>query len=680
MTNRGDHSGSIGQVYRWLATGTILLAWVLRLCCLEEVPPGWRDDELIEIHALSGEVLAGHFPLYFTGASGHEPLYHYLQAGVQAVLGYNVLSGRLLSATLGTLNIALLYPLARRLLRSGTDALIATFGLAFSFWALMYSRFGLRHISALTFALPALYWLTRYLGDQQPRLRDAVRAGISLGIGLYTYFASRVFPVVVLAYGLYLAIFHRRVFRRCGLGLGLALVIAFVVMLPLVKAIGGLADARIAELAEPLRRLAAGDPYPVLENTLATLGMFHRTGDPEWLYNIPGRPLFNIPGAVLLGVGVGVSLRRWRQPCYALLLFWLGLGLAPAWISIPPASLSHTLAAQPAVYLLWAVGIVESGRWVRGRGVRHGIVVPSLGTIVLATVLATNVVRDLRDYFVVWPQQDMVRYLYRADYRQLGRYLAERPELKDVAVGSTLFGPWDRIAIKVDAQGADVRVRLFNPERALVWTTPYTSPVFLTFYPLPEPPIAEWLGSDCGVVREPTLRLCWLRPLSLSETPLSELARRSPRPFVHFANGLDLFGVTVLEAQRLSSEGGNALVLVTLWRVGERLELPEMPIVAYPPPPGVYSGPRLSVFAHLIDSEGQLVATDDGLWVDPATLCPWDWFVQVHHFTVIPAEASETLVAELGLYDPMTGGRWSILDEVGRPVGDRVVWNVPRTG
>ncbi len=41
----------------------ILLAWGLRLCCLETVPSGWRDDALINVHALSGELLAGNFPL-----------------------------------------------------------------------------------------------------------------------------------------------------------------------------------------------------------------------------------------------------------------------------------------------------------------------------------------------------------------------------------------------------------------------------------------------------------------------------------------------------------------------------------------------------------------------------------------------------------------------------------------
>ncbi|MCK4451187.1 MAG: glycosyltransferase family 39 protein [Anaerolineae bacterium] len=149
------------QIGHWsLVITLLLLTWGLRLCCLETVPPGWRDDELINIHALSGEPLAGHFPLYFTGASGHEPLYHHLHAGVHAVLGFNALSGHLLSVAFGTLTVALTYALARRLF-GHTTAAIASLMLSASFWSLMYSRTAIRHISLPPLALATFYLLWR---------------------------------------------------------------------------------------------------------------------------------------------------------------------------------------------------------------------------------------------------------------------------------------------------------------------------------------------------------------------------------------------------------------------------------------------------------------------------------------------------------------------------------------
>ena len=37
------------------------------------------------------------------------------------------------------------------------------------------------------------------------------------------------------------------------------------------------------------------------------------------------------------------------------------------------------------------------------------------------------------------------------------------------------------------------------------------------------------------------------------------------------------------------------------WQVEQPLDLPPMPLISNPPPPGVYAGPRLAVFAQLQD-------------------------------------------------------------------------------
>jgi hypothetical protein len=138
------------------------------------------------------------------------------------------------------------------------------------------------------------------------------------------------------------------------------------------------------------------------------------------------------------------------------------------------------------------------------------------------------------------------------------------------------------------------------------------------------------------------------------ESPIFNLAR--------FANGLEL-----VEARWMGETD-----LLTLWRVAEPLDLPPVPIVANPPPPGVYSGPRLRVFAHLLTADGTQVAGDDGLWVDPLTLQPGDFFVQVHRFT---PSADGPYTVRLGLYDPKPGEgmRWDVLDDAGRPVADHVL-------
>ena len=55
-----------------------LLAFGLRVVALADVPPGWRDDELIETLVISRNILGGDLRFYYPDASGHEALYHAL--------------------------------------------------------------------------------------------------------------------------------------------------------------------------------------------------------------------------------------------------------------------------------------------------------------------------------------------------------------------------------------------------------------------------------------------------------------------------------------------------------------------------------------------------------------------------------------------------------------------------
>jgi 4-amino-4-deoxy-L-arabinose transferase-like glycosyltransferase len=659
---------------RWLIVAILLLTWGLRLICLDTVPAGWRDDELINIHALSGELLEGRFPLYFTGASGHEPLYHYLLAGVHAVWGSNPLSGHLLSVALGTLTVALTYALARRMF-GRTVAVVASLPLAASFWSLIYSRIALRHISLPPLALALFSQLPVYQSTDSGervigKLVNWGLVGLLLGASLYTYPAARLLPVQLVGFFAYLALFHRGRFKRHWRGLLLALVVAALVSVPLWIAIaqgrgeaaeqseGIGADSRITELAVPLHELLEGNPQPLLENVWTTLGMFHATGDPEWLYNIADRPVFNLLGGALFWAGVALCVFRWRRPRYFFLLLWLGVGLVPTFLSIPAASLSHSILVMPLAYIFPALSLVEickyaSSKWASGKSLIRSDRRSAFAHLLFVIFLATNAVCDIRDYFVVWPRQEMTRVLYRADYREAARYLDDHPEITDVAISSTLLGPWDRLALEVDIQRKDVGVRLFDPGRALVWSAgDAPAVVLLVPWPHAASPIDDFLGPPEAI--SPHLTRNTLSSISNLQSPISDVTC--------FANGLEL-----VEARWMDE-----VELLTIWHVAEPLDLPPMPVVANPPPPGVYSGQRLKVFAHLLAADGTQVGGDDGLWVDPLTLQPGDSFIQVHRFA---PSADGPYTVRLGLYDPKSGEemRWDVLDGAGQPVADHVL-------
>ncbi|MCA9947571.1 MAG: hypothetical protein KC449_29025, partial [Anaerolineales bacterium] len=97
----------------WLVLAITFVAFGLRLWQLGNLPPGWRDDELINSLVISQHVLDGDFAVYYADASGHEALYHALNAIMLGLFGANFVGIRLLSAFLGTLAVPLTFQVGR---------------------------------------------------------------------------------------------------------------------------------------------------------------------------------------------------------------------------------------------------------------------------------------------------------------------------------------------------------------------------------------------------------------------------------------------------------------------------------------------------------------------------------------------------------------------------------------
>ena len=690
-----------------------LLAFGLRVVALANVPPGWRDDELIETLVISRNILGGDLRFYYPDASGHEALYHALNALFLAWFGPGALGIRLLSAFLGTLAVPLTYALARRLFGPAV-ALTAAALLAVSFWGLMYSRVGIRHVTTPVLALAAFwaFWQAMMADGRPPTTdrrqkwgreqnalpwnlepgtwnllgqRSAVSgrpsvvffaaAGLFLGLGFHSYFASRGAPLIPLAFLGYVALVAPGVLRRSWRGLLVMAGVAALVALPLTLAIAAqpAAEARVGELALPLTEALAGDFGRLLDHAAAALLMPHAAGDPEWLYNVPGRPLFGPVVAIAFWLGVALAawsaikgiIKRKESTDYtdytdlrglqsvksvdafssAFVLIWWLVGISPSVLSVPPASLGHAILAQPAFYILAALPVGALAGWARLSGRRRGAAAGLLAALLVGLTAA----RDLPAYFGEWPARGMVRYLYRADVDDVADFVLRDPTAPwpaDFGITGLLAGPWDREALELELGGRDdVRPRWYDPRRALLLWPDVSfagypgveSPYAAVFEPLPQDSQlpGDYILSRVAPPVTPTLD----GQVVLNEAPQC------------FANGL-CWSAAVYDAA-----GG---WLEVQWQVERALDLPPLPLISNPPPPGVYAGPRLTVFAQLVGPDGAFLIGDDGLWVDPQTLHAGDVFLQRH---ALPTPAGGQAAAVLfGLYDPMTGERILTVD------------------
>ncbi|MCP4362980.1 MAG: phospholipid carrier-dependent glycosyltransferase [Chloroflexi bacterium] len=670
-----------------LIVAITLLAFAVRVWQLEGVPPGWRDDELINSLVISQKVLAGEWQVYYADASGHEALYHVLNAAFLGLFGANIVGIRLLSVFLGTLTVPLTWLLGRKLW-GRTVGLLAAAGLALGFWSLMYSRIGLRHILMPVTMLLAFYFFWNGLDSRRLEIGDwklgtlkisnlqspisFVIAGIWIGLGFYVYFASRGVPLILGVFSVYLAVVARPLLKQKWRGIALMFGVAAVLALPLFITLGRQpeSEARVSELAVPLVEAGLGNFTPLQKHIIATLSMFHADGDAEWLYNIPHRPLFGPLGAILFWAGVAITtyyaflsifqylrtlIRRPttdRQPPTAdygsrnsddrlritnyslpsafLLIWWLA-GISPGFISVPPASLGHTILAQPVTFMLMAVPV---DRFASGKFAGSKFTAAALGIVLLLSIAA----RDFPDYFAEWPQRGMTRFLYRAEIDDVAAYVNEHPELTDFGIAGLLAGPWDKLALQIGLKGSTaVFPRWYNPERA-IFVEPST--LFTEYPDVPAAFEGSWQKSE----KVDRTGGYWLSQVNTAVSTDNATC---------FQNGL-----CVVSAEYDPETG----VLVLGWWAERPLDLPPFQLISNPPPPGIDTRPRLSVFAQLLDAEGNFMTGDDGLWVDPYSVQPGDIFLQQHYLN-LPGKMDSAVIA-FGLYDPLLETR--ILTDDGR--------------
>lgn len=612
----------------------VLLALFLRIYRLGEVPPGFRVDELSNSFVVSQHVLDGEYRFFFTDASGHEGLWHGLQAGFIGIFGRTTFGMRGINIVLGTLTVPLTYLVATKLFDRRVG-LLAAAALAVSFWSLMYSRTAIRHVSSVVFLLGAFYWfivgVNTHVKLGSTLKRVWVTAGVLTGIGLHTYFAAWVMVAVLGAAIGFLLLFQRETVRGKWGGIALMFGIAGILAAPVVWGIVTMPkveeEGRISVVAGPIRAAQEGEFSVIWEHVVKTVTMVHAEGDEEYLYNVPFRPIFSPPIALIFWLGVLqclYQLLHYRSfPHTFLLIWWLG-GLSPAFISVPPASFGHTIAAQPATYILLALPLFTAYDYARKQTDYRLPITDHLFLITSILLIASTGARDYHGYFIEWPQLGFVRFLYHEPQKAVGAFLQEEPQLVDVGIAGVLNEQWEQVAFGVYApEGA--RVRWFSADRAIL----LNPPISFTDFP------------NAGIFTDmynPVLN-------SISEYSLREVSA-PPVPdndLICFTNGLCLENLQY-----------DAPALSLTWRVVEPLTLPDRPLNSFPPKPNVYAGKRLSVFAQLWNADGQFLTGEDGLWVDPATLHEGDRFIQ-RHILIAPDETATQIA--VGLYDPMTGER-----------------------
>ena len=614
--------------------------------------------------------------------------------------------------------------------------------MAVAFWPVSLSRQALRAITLPMLWLPAvwLFWgglhvtgFKQVAGSgsarTQPEALNLKRAtlfalsGLFLGATFYTYMASRLTWLVFPLFAVYLLMRRetRRVLRSVWPGMALMLAVAGLVALPLALYLRAhpASEIRVGLMMEPIRELLDGRPGRALGHAWNAVRVFSWVGDRFWAYNLPGRPVFHWTGSILFYLGLAVALWRlirhssWRDARHAFLVLWLLVGMAPAMVTTNEGIFLRAIVAQPAAYLLVAVGLDALGSGLQIAGRRFAVArrwrSAIWGVLAIALILLEGG-RTYRAYFVEWPSRPEARNIYNHNLVAASRYLADAPALgapdaPDALGISALYplyyhDPW---IFRYVTGRDDMPVRWFDGRGAIVYpgeggATPVdggTRYIFTTLTPLhpvlrdefeaqaslierreldPEDQnrafeVWRWQGREALAERLEELRAAspmWVSPEVQFTHPEQRQPLEGAAPFGDLASligyrfagpgvGQEAGGGAQSSLPRATLARGETVTLVTYWRALRR----------------AVDEDDWKTFVHLLDVDSRVIGGVDVLNAPPTGWLPGDTIVQVHAFRVDPDAPPGEAYLEVGVYRDETGRLPVTVD--GQAAGDRVL-------
>lgn len=350
-----------------LAVVIIMTAAVLRIVDLTQYPPGPHYDEGAELLIARSIAFGGAnlFPIA-NSYQGRETLYHYVASPLLHVIHDSIFTLQLTSVYMNLLTIAASMALGRAMFsgqRGIWVGLAVGVMMTISFHQVYISRQAFRSVALPMYQALGLLLLWRGLRNGRHSVLWLLVGGCFSALALYTYMASRLFPLWLLIGGLLLLVWDRA-HRQRRLGQGVVFFGAFAITaLPMLLYALRYPDIFMGRLTEVTN---TGTDVTLLESIRLHLRMFFIEGEAYVRYNIPRRPYFTLPEGILMLIGLlGAGWRVLRgdipaaeRAAYALALL-SPLMVIPSVISLGglPPNHMRSLGMVPLIFVLTAVGV-----------------------------------------------------------------------------------------------------------------------------------------------------------------------------------------------------------------------------------------------------------------------------------------------------------------------------------
>jgi 4-amino-4-deoxy-L-arabinose transferase-like glycosyltransferase len=449
----------------------LVLSVFLRFWQLDILPPGvWYDEAYNGLDALQA-MNTGNYKLFYPENYGREGLYVNAIALSFKIFGIDSFALRFPSAFFGALTVLGFYFLLRSLKLTRTTILLGVFVMTTSFYHLNFSRIAFRAIMVPFLLTWSFYFFIKGLNLIQAYPNTSERAkskknltkanfsfflaGALTGLGLHTYIAYRVVPLIfVILLIVFLAI-YKKFFSRYWKGISLFIIGALITAGPLLfyfqqnpAAFTGRTDAVSIFNSPNMTVLEAFG-----KSLSFHLQSFFFIGDGNQRHNHNSLPILPAVWALFFAIGFSISLKEifsnFFRKFFSTTKFSPTKLFLPAivgqsifWTMLIPGVLSmegipHSLriiGVIPAIFLLTVLPFeylrrlylhLKTSQFYAMKRWRWLIMQISFFFLV-ATFILTGFFQ-MYTYFELWAENQKTAESFQQDLSRLGRFIKEQP-------------------------------------------------------------------------------------------------------------------------------------------------------------------------------------------------------------------------------------------------------------
>lgn len=430
------------HVIAGLLMAILVAAMALRSYHISTLPSGIFPDEAQNgVDAELANATANH-KLFYETNNGREGLFINLQSLSIKYLGNTVLGLKFWSITFGTLTVLGVFLLASEIFQSQIAGLVGAYLIAFSYWAINFSRIGFRAIMLPFILTWAFYFVLK--GLRTKKLSDFILGGFIYGLGLHTYIAFRTSPLALIVLFIFLIISKKHFLKEYWKQVLVFAMAMFIAAAPMLLDFFVWNPQHYTSRTSEISVFNPDNNHGHLLLTVArTLGLslakYNFWGDQNMRQNYPPYPLLNPVTGVTFFIGFIYCIvqffrltwvrfsrgeRDEKLVTYAFLLAWIFALLIPEFLAAEgnPHAL-RSIGTLPVVIIM----AVFPFMWIIKRYNNYGHAFKKFVLSSMIMIFAFIAIFDPVKYFVFFANSPEQHGAFDANLMKVSDYLRALP-------------------------------------------------------------------------------------------------------------------------------------------------------------------------------------------------------------------------------------------------------------